>query len=137
MILALVIALRTNRSSLAIAGVFGAGKTTAISYLLAWLALTTHDTRISVAFRESPAGEAIAQNLDYMHLSKEQLARLTRPVGREHYISDHPHLIDAQANKCTTQAQRARAAICTTGTLHQSAQSFRPVAYNHLRLQTL
>lgn len=85
-VLALILALRTNRSSFAVAGVFGAGKTTAISYLLAWLALTTKDTAITVTFRENPAGEAIAQNFDYMRLSRAQLARLVRPVGRERYM---------------------------------------------------
>lgn len=35
MVLALVPALRTNRSSLAAAGVFGAGKTIALSYFMA------------------------------------------------------------------------------------------------------
>lgn len=105
-VLALILALRTNRSSLAAAGMFGAGKATAISYLLAWLALTTKDTAITATFRENPAAEAIAQNFDHMHLSKAQLALLVRPVGRKHYNADSPHSIDAPLNKCTPRRRK-------------------------------
>lgn len=137
MALSVAMAIRTNRSSVAITRVFGAGKTTALSYLLVWLALTTQDSMITVVFRENPAGEAIAQNLDNMHLTGEQLAMRSRPVGREHYNAQHPHLIDVQANKRTAQVIRARVLICTTGIIHQSAPSFQPIAYQHLRQSNL
>eukprot|EP00438_Fugacium_kawagutii_P022121 Skav235927 [mRNA] locus=scaffold4009:15707:16303:+ [translate_table: standard] len=82
---ALIFALRAHRTSLAIAGVFGAGKTLTSTYLLAWLSLTTIHTRIAVLFRENPAGEAIAQNVDHLYLTDTQKQLLIQPVARDHY----------------------------------------------------
>ena len=50
----LALALRSGRSTLAAAGVFGAGKTRSLTFLLAWLALTTH-LKIAVVHKENPA----------------------------------------------------------------------------------
>ena len=62
----LALALRSGRSTLAVAGVFGAGKTPSLTFLLAWLALTTH-LKIAVVHKENPAGRAITQYLPYGH----------------------------------------------------------------------
>ena len=51
----LALALRSGRSTLAAAGVFGAGKTRSLTFLLAWLALTTQ-LKIAVVHKENPAG---------------------------------------------------------------------------------
>ena len=58
----LALALRSGRSTLAVAGVFGAGKTRSLTFLLAWLALTTH-LKIAVVHKENPAGRAITKLL--------------------------------------------------------------------------
>ena len=46
----------------AVAGVFGAGKTRSLTFLLAWLALTTH-FKIAVVRKENPAGRTITKLL--------------------------------------------------------------------------
>ena len=52
--LSLASALQTGLSTLAIAGVFGAGKTRSLTFLLAWFAITTN-LRFGVAHKENPA----------------------------------------------------------------------------------
>ena len=49
-------------STLAVAGVFGAGKTRSLTFLLTWLAITTH-LKIGVAHKENPACRAITKLL--------------------------------------------------------------------------
>ena len=56
--LSMVSALQSGRSTLAIAGVFGAGKTRSLTFLLAWFALTTN-LHFGVSHKENPAGRAI------------------------------------------------------------------------------
>ena len=58
----LALALRAGRSTLAVAGVFGAGKIRSLTFLLAWLALTTH-LKIAVVHEENPAGWTITELL--------------------------------------------------------------------------
>ena len=58
----LALALRAGRSTLAEAGVFGAGKTRSLTFLLAWLALTTH-LKIAVVRKKNPAGWTITELL--------------------------------------------------------------------------
>ena len=60
-------ALRSERSAIAIAGVFGAGKTRSLTFLLAWLAVTTN-LKIAVVHKENPAGRAIAKLLTSFEL---------------------------------------------------------------------
>ena len=54
-------ALRTGRSTIAVA-VFGAGKTRSLTFLLAWLAITTN-LKIGVVHKDNPAGRAIMKLL--------------------------------------------------------------------------
>ena len=53
--LSLAAALQTGRSTLAIAGVFGAGKTRSLTFLLVWLALTTN-LKIGVVHKKTQLG---------------------------------------------------------------------------------
>ena len=79
--LSLAAALQTGRSTLAVAGVFGAGKTRSLTFLLAWLALTTN-LKIGVVHKENPAGRAITKLL--ASLAPDEQAKLfVRAVGRE------------------------------------------------------
>ena len=78
----LALALRSGRSSLAVAGVFGAGKTRSLTFLLAWLALTTH-LKIAVVHKENPAGRAITKLLTAFDLEPDHQRYFIRPVSRE------------------------------------------------------
>ena len=78
----LALALRAGRSTLAVAGVFGAGKTRSLSFLLAWLALTTH-LKIAVVHKENPAGRAITKLLTAFDLEPDHQRYFIRPVGRK------------------------------------------------------
>ena len=72
------LALLTGRSTIAVAGVFGAGKTRSLTFLLAWLAITTN-LKIGVVHKENPASRAITSfSLDEAHTH-----HFARPVGRE------------------------------------------------------
>ena len=86
----LALALRSGRSTLA-AGVFGAGKTPSLTFLLAWLALTTH-LKIAVLHKENPAGRAITKLLTSFELEPDHQRHFIRPVGRE----------EAEANTAST-----------------------------------
>ena len=79
---ALALALRSGRSTLAVAGVFGAGKTRSLTFLLAWLALTTH-LKIAVVHKENPAGRAITKLLTAFDLGPDHQRFFVRPVSRE------------------------------------------------------
>ena len=93
----LALALRSGRSTLAVAGVFGAGKTRSLTFLLAWLALTTH-LKIAVVHKENPAGRAITKLLTAFELEPDHQRYFIRPVGRE----------EAEANTaCTDYDLRA------------------------------
>ena len=93
----LALALRSGRSTLAVAGVFGAGKTRSLTFLLAWLALTTH-LKIAVAHKENPAGRAITKLLTAFDLEPDHQRYFIRPVSRE----------EAETNAaCTTYDLRA------------------------------
>ena len=78
----LALALRSGRSTLAVAGVFGAGKTRSLTFLLAWLALTTH-LKIAVVHKENPAGRAITKLLTAFDLGPDHQRFFVRPVSRE------------------------------------------------------
>ena len=93
----LALALRSGRSTLAVAGVFGAGKTRSLTFLLAWLALTTH-LKIAVVHKENPAGRAITKLLTAFELKPDHQRYFIRPVSRE----------EAEANTaCTSYDLRA------------------------------
>ena len=76
------LALRSGRSTLAVAGVFGAGKTRSLTFRLAWLALTTH-LKIAVVHKENPAGRAITKLLTAFDLEPDHQRYFIRPVSRE------------------------------------------------------
>ena len=78
----LALALRSGRSTLVVAGVFGAGKTRSLTFLLAWLALTTH-LKIAVVHKENSAGPAITKLLTAFDLEPDHQRHFIRPVSRE------------------------------------------------------
>ena len=63
------------------AGVFGAGKTRSLTFLLAWLALTTQ-LKIAVVRKENRAGRAITKLLTTFDLQPSHQQYFIRPVGR-------------------------------------------------------
>ena len=56
------VVLQTGRSTLAVAGVFGAGKTRSLTFPLAWIAITTN-LKIGMVHKENPTGRAITKLL--------------------------------------------------------------------------
>ena len=78
--LSIVSALQSGRSTLAVAGVLGAGKTRSLTFLLAWFAITT----FGVAHKENPAGRAITKLLSSLDLDEDQQTLFVRPsVGKK------------------------------------------------------
>ena len=61
--LSMVSALQSGRSSLAIAGVLGAGKTRSLTFLLAWFAITTN-LRFGVAHKRKSSRESHHQTAE-------------------------------------------------------------------------
>ena len=126
--LSMVSALQSGRSTLAIAGVFGAGKTRSLTFLLAWFALTTN-LHFGVSHKEHPAGRAITKLLSSLDLNEDQQALFIRPVGKE----------EANANTASTKYDKsmfhstglipgARVVIATTGlSWEQKGQAHSPL----------
>ena len=71
-------ALLTGRSTIAVAGVFGAGKTRSLTYLFTWLAITTN-LKIGVGHKENPAGRAITKFLTSFPLDDAHKHALCAP----------------------------------------------------------
>ena len=110
----LALALRSGRSTLAVAGVFGAGKTRSLTFLLAWLALTTH-LKIAVVHKENPAGRAIAKLLTTFELEPDHQQFFIRPVGREEAEANTASTVfDLQASQAAPYIPGSRVVIVTT-----------------------
>ena len=113
--LSLASALQTGRSTLAIAGVFGAGKTRSLTFLLAWFAITAN-LRFGVAHKENPAGRAITKLLSSLDLDADQQALFIRPVGREEAAANTASTTyDKVMFHCTGIIPGARVVVATTG----------------------
>ena len=108
-------ALQTGRSTLAVAGVFGAGKTRSLTFLLVWLALTTNP-KIGVVHKENPAGRAITKLLASLALDDEQAKLFVRAVGREENAANAASTrYDLAMQYCSGAIPKAKVVIATTG----------------------
>ena len=113
--LSIVSALQSGRSTLAIAGVFGAGKTRSLTFLLAWFAITAN-LRFGVAHKENPAGRAITKLLSSLDLEEDQQTLFVRPVGREEAVANTASTkYDKVMLHCTGLIPGARVVVTTTG----------------------
>ena len=113
--LSLAAALQTGRSTLAVAGVFGAGKTRSLTFLLVWLALTTN-LKIGVVHKENPAGRAITKLLGSLALDNEQAKFFVRAVGREENMANAASTrYDLAMQYCSGAIPKAKVVIATTG----------------------
>ena len=111
----LALALRSGRSTLAVAGVFGAGKTRSLTFLLAWLALTTH-LKIAVVHKENPAGRAITKLLTAFELKPDHQRYFVRPVSREEAEANTACAsYDLRASEAAPYIPGCKVAIVTTG----------------------
>ena len=107
--------LRSGRSTLAVAGGFGAGKTRSLTFLLAWLALTTH-SKIAVVHKENPAGRAITKLLTTFELEPDHQQFFIRPVGREEAEANTVSTVFyIQASHAAPYIPGSRVVIVTTG----------------------
>ena len=120
--LSIVSALQSGRSTLAIAGVFGAGKTRSLTFLLAWFAITTN-LRFGVAHKENPAGRAITKLLSSLDLDEDQQTLFIRPVGREEGVANTASTkYDKVMLHCTGIIPGARVVVATTGLICEQKQ---------------
>ena len=111
----LAAALQTGRSTLAVAGVFGAGKTRSLTFLLVWLALTTN-LKIGVVHKENPAGRAITKLLGSLALDNEQAKLFVRAVSREENMANAASTrYDIAMQYCSGAILKAKVVIATTG----------------------
>ena len=111
----LALALRSGRSTLAVAGVFGAGKTRSLTFLLAWLALTTH-LKIAVVHKENPAGRAITKLLAAFDLGPDHQRYFVRPVSREEAETNTACTdYDLRASDAASYIPGCHVVIVTTG----------------------
>ena len=111
----LAAALQSGRSTLAVAGVFGAGKTRSLTFLLVWLALTTN-LKIGVVHKENPAGRAITQLLGSLALDNEQAKLFVRAVRREEHMANAASTrYDIAMQHCSGAIPKAKVVIATTG----------------------
>ena len=111
----LALALRAGRSTLAVAGVFGAGKTRSLTFLLAWLALTTH-LKIAVVHKENPAGRAITKLLTAFDLEPDHQRYFIRPVSREEAETNAACTdYDLRASDAASYIPGCHVVIVTTG----------------------
>ena len=100
---------------LAVAGVFGAGKTRSLTFLLAWLALTTH-LKISVVHKENPAGRAITKLLTAFELKPDHQRYFIRPVGGEEAEANTAcTAYDLRASEAAPYIPACHVVIVTTG----------------------
>ena len=136
--LSMVSAIQSGRSTLAIAGVFGAGKTRSLTFLLAWFALTTN-LRFGVAHKENPAGRAITRLLDTLDLDEDQQTLFVRPVGREEAAANTASTkYDQLMGHCTGIIPGARVVITTTGLIwEQKGQTHSALKAHMERLDVL
>ena len=94
------------------AGVFGAGKTRSLTFLLAWLALTTH-LKIAVVHKENPA---ITKLLTAFELKPDHQRYFIRPVGREEAeVNTACATYDLRASEAAPYIPGCRVVIVTTG----------------------
>ena len=111
----LALALRAGRSTLAVAGVFGAGKTRSLTFLLAWLALTTH-LKIAVVHKENPADRAITKLLTAFDLEPDHQRYFIRPVSREEAKTNTACTdYDLRASEAASYIPGCHVVIVTTG----------------------
>ena len=111
----LAAALQTGRSTLAVAGVFGAGKTRSLTFLLVWLALTTN-LKIGVVHKENPAGRAITKLLGPLALDNEQAKLFVRAVSREENMANAASTrYDIPMQYCSGAIPKGKVVIATTG----------------------
>ena len=110
----LALALRSGRSTLAVAGVFGAGKTRSLTFLLEWLALTTR-LKIAVVHKENPAGRAITKLLTAFALKPDHQRYFIRPVSREEAEANTASTsYDLRASEAAPYIRGCRVVIVTT-----------------------
>ena len=126
--LSIVSALQSGRSTLAVAGVFGAGKTRSLTFLLAWFAITTN-LRFGVAHKENPAGRAIAKLLSSLDLDEDQQTLFVRPVGKEEAVANTASTkYDKVTLHCAGIIPGARVVVTTTGLIwEQKGQTHSPL----------
>ena len=131
--------LATGRSSLALAGIFGAGKTTSMTFILMWLALTTPpQVRLTVVSKENPAGQAIAAQVERMHVPESKKVSFCRACGATEWDSQEGrhYTIDVATRDPASRprVQGAKVLVVTTGTAFKAVDHWHPEIAAHWSL---
>ena len=129
--------LATGRSSLALAGIFGAGKTTSMTFILMWLALTTPPpVRLTVVSKENPAGQAIAAQVERMNVPEAKKLLFCRACGATEWDSQtgRHYTIDIATRDPTSRprVQKAKVLVVTTGTAFKAVDHWHPEIAEHI-----
>ena len=126
--LALTLAIRTKRSCLTVGGVFGAGKTTSMALLTAWIILTTVQTKILLYHRENPAGAAVAGMIERLPLTPTQRTLFLRSASEQKMPQQSEEEQSTSITGLTKQvawkAENARVLIATASTVMVNSFSY-------------
>ena len=134
---AICMCLLSGRSSLALAGIFGAGKTTSVTFVLMWLALTTPpNVKFTVVSKENPAGQAIAAQVDRMEVPDQAKLLFCRACGATEWDSHdgHHYLIDVvnRDSESGKRISRAKVLVVTTGTAFKAVDHWQSEIADHI-----
>ena len=95
-----------------------------------WLALTTPQIRLTVVSKENPAGQAIAAQVERMHVSESKKLSFCRACGatewdsqeRRHFTID----IATRDPASRPRVQGAKVLVVTTGTAFKAVDHWHP-----------
>ena len=118
--------------ALALAGIFGAGKTTSMTFMLMWLALTTPpQVRLTVVSKENPAGHFIPAQVAYACARVNEVVVLRSVMepqnGTPHEWCDiTPLTLPPAILPVGQESQGAKVLVVTTGTAFKAVDHWNP-----------
>lgn len=132
-----LMALKTGRSNLAVEDVFDAGKTTSLSCLFVWSALTTSSALLTVAHQETPAEQTIPCLTWSIACISRIPTQVTVRIASVNACGKDHHLMDVRSDNCQKKEEgAAKVLVCTTGIINVAAEGYRqhspPVAQLNL-----
>ena len=124
--------LLSGRACLTVEGLFGAGKTTSVVLIFAWLVLTAPNAvKFTIASRENPAGQAVAKQVERLALPRHIRQRACSMKEIEDLGSGRSS-IDWPTKECGPPLQQGRVLIATTGTIHDNLEGHPKEFGSHL-----
>lgn len=121
-----LVSLLTGRASLAAERIFGAGKTTSIVMLLAWLVVSTPEhVKFAITSRENPAGQAVTAQVMRLKLTEDMQMLFVRACSFKEMddLGDSRTPLDVLTRNSGPRIAKARVLIATTGAIHDAMDS--------------